>query len=388
MDLKIGISEIEAIVPDYFMGTERIAKIQNFPLSYITDGLGVIQSRISYKTTLDQLISQAIKKVHYKDVERFIVASESDNDLSKASIAIQSINKNLGIKVVPFQLKFACLAGVQALLSACEYVASQDKPAIVIAADRSLYEKSKAEITQGSGVVVLRIEKNPKLLEIDFKNYGGYAENIDDFKVPVDSAPFPKVDAPLTKVAYIKCVLEALQDYKKKNLKDKLIINSFNHFVVHSPFPKMVLWFSAALWRFENFEHEQFNIFLKNSVSDPTLFKKIKKIFDEVRGDSDFKDFFEKKIKNSLIYNPYIGNCYTASIFISLISVLEKAKKDEEICIVGYGSGSGSLIIKGRVMSNDFQSDLSNQLKNGEEINESQYEEWRKDIITRFRENK
>ena len=387
MDSKVGISEIGVVVPDYFMGTEKISKIQNLPLSYITNGLGVIQSRISYKTSLEDLAFQAVKKINYKDVERFIVASESDYDLSKASIAINSINEKLGLKVVPFQLKFACLAGVQALLSACEYVVAHNKPAIVIAADRSFYEEKKAGITQGSGVVALRIEKNPKLLEIDFKGYGGYAENIDDFKIPASSAPFPKVDAQLTKVAYMKCVLEALKDYKNKNLKDESIIKSFNHFAIHSPFPKMVLWASAALWCFENSEGECFNGLLDKSINSPDLFKKIKELFDEARGSMEFKEFFDKKVKNSLAYNPFIGNCYTASIFISLISVLEKAKEGEKVCIVGYGSGSGSLVVGGEAKNSNFKSDLSEQLKSGQEITDSQYKEWREGIIRKFKES-
>ena len=387
MDSKVGISEIGVVIPDYFMGTEKISKIQNLPLSYISNGLGVIQSRISYQTSLEELISQAVKKINYKDVKRFIVASESDDDLSKASIAIKSINKNLGLKTVPFQLKFACLAGVQALLFACEYAVSHNKPAIVIAADRSFYEENKAGATQGSGVVALRIEKNPKLLEIDFKNYGEYAEDIDDFKIPIKTAPFPEVNAQLTKAAYMKCTLEALKDYKTKNFENKLITDSFNYFVAHSPFPKMVLWSSAALWRFENSENKSFNGLLEDSINNPDLFKKIKKLFDEVRNSPDFKKFFDEKIKDSLIYNAYIGNCYTASIFIALISVLEKAEEGEKVCLVGYGSGSGSLVVKGEVKSSDFKSDLSNQLKSGQEITDSQYKEWRENVIKKFRKN-
>ena len=387
MDSKVGISEIGVVIPDYFMGTEKISKIQNLPLSYIVNGLGITQSRVSYQTSLEDLISRAVKKINYKDVERFIVASESDDDLSKASIAINSINKNLGLKVVPFQLKFACLAGVQALLSACEYVIAHNKPAIVITADRSFYKTNKAGITQGAGVVVLRIERNPKLLEIDFKNYGEYAEDIDDFKIPVTSAPFPEVNAQLTKVAYMKCIIEAFKNYKNRNSENKLITDSFDYFVIHSPFPKMVLWISAALWYFENLENTNLNNLLKDSINNLDLFKKIQELIDKTRDSIDFKEFFNKKIKNSLVYNSYIGNCYTASIFISLISILEKAQEGEKICLVGYGSGSGSLVIKGEVKSSNFKSDLDNQIKNGKEITDSQYKEWRESIIKKFRKN-
>ncbi|OHA13137.1 MAG: hypothetical protein A3J10_02960 [Candidatus Sungbacteria bacterium RIFCSPLOWO2_02_FULL_54_10] len=38
---------------------------------------------------------------------------------------------------------------------------------------------------------------------------------------------------------------------------------------------------------------------------------------------------------------PTIGNTYSACSLIGLVSVLEKAKKDEQILVVSYGSGSG-----------------------------------------------
>jgi len=38
---------------------------------------------------------------------------------------------------------------------------------------------------------------------------------------------------------------------------------------------------------------------------------------------------------------PAIGNTYSACSLIGLVSVLEKAKKDERILLVSYGSGAG-----------------------------------------------
>jgi hydroxymethylglutaryl-CoA synthase len=380
MKNKIGISEISVEIPEYFIGKEKIAKIQNLSLDYIEKGIGVKQSRISYKTSLEDLILKAIKKVNYKDAGRFIVASESDDDLSKASIAVRSINEKLKLTTVPFQLKFACLAGIQALLAACDYVASHHQPAIVIAADRSFYKEKKAGVTQGSGVVVLRIEQDPKLLEIDFQNYGEYGEDIDDFKIPVKTAPFPKISGELTKPAYLKCVLNSLRDLQNKIEKDKIIQN-FDYFVLHSPFPKMVLWASAVLWRFENYDDKNtFYDLLERSIKQPSLFQEFKKLFDEVRKEKEFRLFFKNKVKQALKYNPYIGNSYTASIFISLISVLENAKKDERVCLVGYGSGAGSISLTAKV-NKSFETDLQDQLDKGKEITLQEYQIWRGNII-------
>ncbi len=386
MKSKVGISEISVVIPNYFIGTEKISKVQDLPLSYIVSGLGVKQSRTSYNTALEDLIVKAVKKIKYKDAGRFIVASESDGDLSKASISIKSINKKLNLKTVPFQLKFACLAGVQALLSACDYVVSHEKPAVVITADRSFYKKNKAGATQGTGVVAIRIENKPQLLEIDFQRYGEYAEDINDFKVPARMAPFPKIDGQLTKPAFMKCILYSLKDYKKKKLKKESVTKNMDYFVMHSPFPKIVMWVAAALWRFENYDNNKnFCNLLEKSIEKPKLFNKFKKLFDKVRKLDDFQDFYKKKVEQSLIYNPYIGNCYTASIFISLISTLEKAQKNEKICLIGYGSGAGSLALEGVAQKSDFKSDLKEQIEQGKELTLSQYQEWRKNTIRRIR---
>ena len=51
--------------------------------------------------------------------------------------------------------------------------------------------------------------------------------------------------------------------------------------------------------------------------------------------------FDESQIKNSLIVTE-LGNPYSASAMLGLVSVLEKAKSGEKILMTSYGSGSGS----------------------------------------------
>ncbi|XOA43091.1 MAG: hydroxymethylglutaryl-CoA synthase [Candidatus Nealsonbacteria bacterium] len=381
----VGISEMGVVIPEFFIGAEKMAEEQQLSLEYVNGGLGLMQARIPYNVSLQELIIKAVQKIKYQDAERFIIATESDYDLSKAVMAIKSINKGLKLTILPFQLKFACLAGVQALLLASEYAISHNKPAIVIVADRSIYGDRKAEVTQGTGVIALRIEKNPKLLALDFRNYGQYVEDIDDFKIPVNTAPFPEVDGPLTKPAYIKCVIKAYEDYKKKNLQFKTPLEKINYIVMHTPFPKMVVWTSAALWRYEKYREKEFIKLLEESVANPSLFKKFKKLLDEIRSLSEFQKFLQQKVEPGLKYNSYIGNCYNASIFISLLPVLEQIKKNQQVFIMGYGSGSGSLTIMARAIKQGFQSDLKEQIKNGKELTVAQYREWRNNVIREIR---
>lgn len=382
---SVGISDVGVSIPPFFIGAEKMAEKSQLPLEYVNGGLGLVQARIPYKVSLQDLIIEAVRKIDYKDVERFIVATESDYDFSKAAMAIKAINKGLKLTFVPFQLKFACLAGIQALLLAAEYAIAQLKPAIVIVADRSIYGNKKAEVTQGSGVVALRIEKNPKLLALDFRNYGQYIEDIDDFKVPLSSAPFPKVDGPLTKPAYIKCVFNSFEDYKKKNPQLRPVLEKVNYIVMHTPFPKMVVWASAVLWRYEKYKEKEFKNLLEKSIEHPNSFSEFKKLFDETRALPDFQRFFHHKVEPGLKYNSYIGNCYNVSIFISLLSVLEQIKKDQNLFLMGYGSGAGALTLSAKAVGQHFQSDLSQQIKNGKELTVDQYRNWKVNLINKLR---
>ncbi|MCP6718023.1 MAG: hypothetical protein KJI70_00545 [Patescibacteria group bacterium] len=380
--LEVGISEIAVSIPKWHIGVEKIAQQGSLSKEYVSGGLGLIQARIPYQTSLEQLITRALKKINHQDIDRFFIATESDYDISKAEIGITTI-KNLNLTAVPFQLKFACLSGVQALLLACEYTVAHNKPAIVIAADRSVYEDEKAEVTQGAGAVAIRIEQNPKLLILDFKNIGQYSKDINDFRVPINTAPFPKVDGPLTKPAFIKCIIKATNDYKTKNQGCDSIVKTADHIVMHTPFPKMIVWASAALWYYEKYKSGL--DLLKECLINPQLFTKFKEILDRTRKALDFQTFFQQKVRPGLRYNPYIGNCYTVSVFISLISALEQAKNNQNICIIGYGGGSGSLALMGKSVKSNFQSDLIHQIKNGNELTFQQYQEWRTNAVKKIR---
>ncbi|KKM24823.1 hypothetical protein LCGC14_1601280, partial [marine sediment metagenome] len=79
-DLAVGISEIAVSIPKWFISVEKIAEKSQLPLEYVNGGLGLIQARIPYNTSLEQLIIKALKKINHKDVDRFFIATESDYD--------------------------------------------------------------------------------------------------------------------------------------------------------------------------------------------------------------------------------------------------------------------------------------------------------------------
>lgn len=375
---NVGISQIGLAIPEHFIPTAKIAEARDIPLGYASKGLGVLEARIPYGTSLEELVVEALEQIDISDVKRVFFATESDPDMSKP-MAVK-INKSLGLTVVPVQSKFACLAGLQALISACEYcVAHGGKPAIVIAVDRSIYPETqpRAEVTEGCAAIAIRVQMNPELLAIDYLHYGQYAEDIDDFKIPLRTAPFPDVDGELTKPAFLKCVKWALKDWKIQNPEFEPIIDRLDYFIVHVPFTKMVEWYMAMFWRHEKYGEEK-HLTIEECVENPELFDEYKKTIDKTRKDPEFQEFFEKKVKPGLRYNPHIGNPYTVAIFISLIAVLEQIQEGQQIGMNAYGSGAGSLVIRGQAMKSGFKSNLDEQIKQKrKELTLEQYTEWR-----------
>lgn len=385
---SVGISQIEITIPRHFIAIEELARRRKISSEYALKGLGVFRARIPYQISIEKLAAQALEKIDYQNVQRFYIGTESDYDASKP-FSIKILNQELGLNFIPFQYKFACLAGLQALISACEYcVANKGKPVVVLAVDRSIYRATEptAEITQGCAALAMKVEMNPRLLIVDYQNLGQYAQDIDDFKVPIFSSPFPKINGELTKAAYLGCQKMALEDWKKNNFeflkkikrKGKSLLEVFDFFIMHTPFPKIVGWAGAMFWRHEKLNQKE-HLSLSDCIKNPSLFKEYKKGIDEIRRLPQFQEFFRRKIKPGLKYNSYIGNAYTGSIFISLISILEKIKRGQEIGINGYGSGAGSLCLRLiAVMKRKFKSDLKTQLKKGIKLTIDQYEEWRK----------
>ena len=381
---KVGVSQIGIALPKHFIAVKELAKKRKIPAGYASSGLGVIEARVPYQISIEDLAVQALLKIDFQDVERFYIGTESDPDASKP-LSVKILNQKLGLSIVPFQYKFACLGGLQALISGCEYSqANLGKPAVALSIDRSIYhqEDPKAEVTQGCAAVALRIEMKPKILSLDYQNLGQYAADIDDFKVPSASYPFPQVNGELTKPAFLECQKKALEDWKKKNLKflkkaRKGLLETFDFFIMHTPFPKIVEWAAALFWRHEELKQKD-HITLDQCLKKPGLFSEYKKELDKIRETSEFQKFFKEKFSPGLKYNPYIGNSYTSSIFISLAGVLEEAKKNQQIGIDGYGGGASSICIKGTVTTEKgFKSDLKNQLKKGKKLTIKQYLKWR-----------
>ena len=161
----------------------------------------------------------------------------------------------------------------------------------------------------------------------------------------------PIFEGQFSNESYKERVYEAIEDFNEQNQRD--ILSDWENIIFHLPYAyhgrRMIVnkWMD---WMKENNQFEKIysEIGKPNSSEDKDWIKKVSK--------SDiYKSFIEDKISPGEKASSEIGNMYTASIFMSLISSLVEAfEKDREIenkkiGFISYGSGSKAKIFEGTI---------------------------------------
>jgi hydroxymethylglutaryl-CoA synthase len=176
------------------------------------------------------------------------------------------------------------------------------KKILVIASDIARYGlNSSGESSQGAGAVAMLLSVNPRLLVIEPES-GVYTEDAMDFWRPnyCDAA---LVDGKYSCDLYIAVLEKAWAQYHKLSGRSFM---DHDYFCYH--------------------------------VSLPRLVEKAHRRLAEVNGINDNMQC----LGSSLCYNRETGNCYTAALYVSILSLLENTDKDlagARIGLYSYGSG-------------------------------------------------
>lgn len=247
-----------------------------------------------------------LNKINKSKVGFLIFGTESSVDQSKSgSLFVKSALK-LDPSVRAFEVKEACFGLTAGLMIAQDFVRLHpDQTAIVIGSDIARYGlKTAGEVTQGAGSVSLLISSNPRILELN-EGHSAYSEDINDFWRP-NNSKLAKVDGKYSTQVYLDFFKHTFNDYKEqKNLETR----DFAAIVYHLPFTKMGL--KANRIAIEG-EDEETNARLMDSF---TAAKEL---------------------------NANVGNIYTGSLYLSLLSLLENGdlKAGDLTGLFSYGSGA------------------------------------------------
>lgn len=309
--MNIGIDKINFYVPKYYVDMAKLAEARQVdPNKYL---IGIGQTEMAVSPVNQDIVSMGanaakdiITNEDKKHIGMVIVATESAIDNAKAA-AVQ-IHHLLGIQPFArcFEMKEACYAATPAIQLAKDYLAQRpNEKVLVIASDTARYGiQSGGEPTQGAGAVAMMISHEPSILTLN-DDAVAYTEDVYDFWRPTGHK-YPLVAGALSKDAYIKSFQESWNEYARRQDKS---LSDFESLCFHVPFTKMG---KKAL----------------DSIIDHT--------------DETTQERLKSGYEDAVYFNRYVGNIYTGSLYLSLISLLENRnlKGGQTIGLFSYGSGS------------------------------------------------
>ncbi|AKL92806.1 hydroxymethylglutaryl-CoA synthase [Staphylococcus capitis] len=309
--MNIGIDKINFYVPKYYVDMVKLAEARQVDPNKFLIGIGQTEMAVSpVNQDIVSMGANAAKDIitdeDKKNIGMVIVATESAIDNAKAA-AVQ-IHNLLGIQPFArcFEMKEACYAATPAIQLAKDYLAQRpNEKVLVIASDTARYGiNSGGEPTQGAGAVAMMISHEPSILTLN-DDAVAYTEDVYDFWRPTGHK-YPLVAGALSKDAYIKSFQESWNEYARRQGKT---LSDFESLCFHVPFTKMG-----------------------------------KKALDSIidNADETTQERLKSGYEDAVYYNRYVGNIYTGSLYLSLISLLETRdlKGGQTIGLFSYGSGS------------------------------------------------
>lgn len=302
-DTNIGIDSIAFSTSRYFLPLSVLAEHRSVDYRKYCDGIGQIAMSVfpPNEDIVTIAIDAAQKAISFIDdpneIDLVIFATESSFDLSKAAAIYVHNFLQLKPSCAAFDVKQACYSLTAAIKMARYFVQSNPgAKVLVIGSDIVKYSpNTSGEPTQGGAAVAAVISENPRVLEFE-PHSGVYTADVADFWRPT-MAKEAMFDGRLSAHNYLESLRFALDEYLQKS---KFVTSDIDYVCFHSPFNKMAI--KAA------------------------------------------RQFFpEKDIHDATIYNAQIGNSCSASLYISLISLLDNCSANlvgKRVGLYSYGAGS------------------------------------------------
>lgn len=349
--MNFGIDAISFYTSNYYLDLKDFARARNQDVAKFYDDLG--QRKMAIAPPNEDIVTLAasateklLQNNDVSNIEMVLFATETGVDLSKAAATYIHRLFNLPKRCRVVDLKQACFSPTFGLQMGLAWLRQNtDKKVLLIASDIAHYEfNSAAESSQGCGAVAMLLSANPRLLIVKPES-GFCTEEVMDFWRP-NYSEYALVDGRLSCEIYICFVEETWRQYAELTGRK---FTDHDRFCYHVPLAKLVMAAHKRLARING----------------------LKKLT---------QDQFEYQVGNSLVYNQEVGNCYTASLYLSIISLLENTAEDLSGKLLGlysYGSGSVGEFFAAQVV-NGYQKWLQrdhhkNMLENRREIDFSEY---------------
>ena len=344
-------------------------------------------------------------------------------------------------------LNFACVGGVDALQNTLDWVkGGQDRLGIVVSSDIAKYELgSTGEYTQGAGAVAMLVKRSPRLVAIQ-DNWGVASASVHDFFKPKRRATkhqivedvlrlaeiegyhptqllekiedsltvngildaneeeivihkeTPVFDGPYSNQCYQQRIREAIDHFRHQASnqikEDESLTNRWSRIIFHLPYAFQARRMFSEIYMREakrSGAWQDIQSAIEAEEPTPELFDKREdyekaygKFLRALTKTDVYRQFVKEKIQKGEAASSLVGNMYTGSIFLSLMSCLELDLKDgldmagRQLGFIGYGSGSKSKVFEATVQTGwkkiVEQFKLDDRLDNRRRIDYATYE--------------
>lgn len=319
--MNVGIDKISFFVPPFYVDMTDLALAREVDPNKFHIGIGQDKMAVNKKTQdIVTFAANAAKNIlsdeDKKKIDMVIVGTESGIDESKASAVV--LHRLLGIQPFAraFEVKEACYAGTAALQYALAHIKTHpESKVLVVASDIAKYGlASGGEPTQGAGAVAMLVSADPRIIVVNDDSVA-LTQDIYDFWRPVGH-DYPMVDGQLSNETYIQAFQKIWGEYQ---LRHKKTTADFAALAFHIPYTKMGK--KALLAALENESSEE-------------------------------QERILTKYEASIVYSRQVGNLYTGSLYLGLISLLENAQLNagEQIGLFSYGSGTVAEFFSGNLV--------------------------------------
>lgn len=449
--MKIGIDALAYYVPQQYLPIESLAEARNIEYAKLNKGLGL--TSMSFPDVDEDAATMGANAVlnlftteplDPSTVGRLYLGTESALDSAKptATYILDLVEQQLTgahganclRNVDAVDMTFACIGAVDALENACLFVRQNpEKKAIIVASDLAKYNLgSTGEYTQGAGAVALVVSVNPSIVslgdEMGVATKGerdffkprrthtkaellveaaallGQQLSMEDAEVKVTQAEGfwggnrmlrsyveePVFDGQYSNFAYVSRISEALEHFGTKVKINPAL--DWDKVVMHLPYAfqgrRMLVNFYLDWMQANGKWQDVVAVMGSDKPADKGEAKEWVRAFSK----SDYyRAYVAKALAPAERASSLIGNMYTASIFMGLLSTLcDAADKGEAIegntiGFMGYGSGSKAKVFQGTVEAGWAKVgslDLFSALENRSPVDFKTYELWHNERLT------
>lgn len=321
--MTIGIDKIGFATSSYVLRLEDLATARDTDPEKLSKGLLLKEQSVApitedivtlAATAADDILTDEDKEA----IDMVILATESGIDQSKAAAVFVHGLLDIQPFARSFEMKEACYAATAALDYAKLHVEKfPQSKVLVIASDIAKYGiGTPGEPTQGAGAVAMLISQNPRILSFNDDNVAQTRDVMDFWRPNYATTPF--VNGIYSTQQYLDSLKTTWAEYQKRT---GLTLTDFASVCFHLPYPKLAL-------------------------------KGLKKILDKSLSEEK-KDQLQYNFDQSILYSQRVGNIYTGSLFLGLLSLLEndpQLKAGDRIALFSYGSGAVSEIFSANLV--------------------------------------